>query len=180
MLLFAVLISLFTGVVFGLTPALRSARVDTVVVLKEETQTAGYRKSRLRSALMISQIAACFVLLIGATLCVRSLLNANSIDTGFDAERVVVATLDPSSLGYSAERVELFYRQLAEKMRAIPEVTATSYANHLPLGTSREQTSAVEGNQGDGEQNRLPVDVFRVAPGYFETMGILPVARARF
>ena len=177
-LLFTAFVSMLTGIAFGIIPALRSARVDTVVVLKEEVQTAGYRKSRLRTGLMITQIATCVVLLIGATLCVRSLLNANSIDPGFDTQHEVVASLDPGSLGYTPQKVDAFSLRLLENIRALPNVTSASYAEHLPLGTSREQSAAIEGTHADTEQNHLQVDVFRVAPDYFKTLGI-PLLRGR-
>ena len=107
--------------------ALRSARVDTVVVLKEEVQTAGYRKSRLRTGLMITQIATCVVLLIGATLCVRSLLNANSIDPGFDTQHEVVASLDPGSLGYTPENADApaGYRKISLKTKQKGQIVQT-------------------------------------------------------
>lgn len=171
-LLFTIAVSLLTGILFGIVPALRGAKVDTVAVLKEETQSSGYRKSRLRTVLMIGQIAACAVLLIGATLCTRSLLNANSIDTGFDTQHVAVASLDPGSLGYTGAQIEAFYRQLADQMRALPSVTSASYVNHLPLGSSRETGRVVEGTHADIEQNQVRVDVFRVTPQYFKTMGV--------
>jgi predicted permease len=169
-LVFALLVSLATGVIFGIVPALRGARVEVTPVLKEETQSAGLRKSRLRSLLLIGEIAVCVVLLTGATLCVRSLMHANSIDPGFDTQHIAVATLDPGSLGYSPAKVGAFYRQLLEHVRALPNVTAASYADHLPLGSSREQTSAGKhlGKDPDG----IATDVFRVDPGYFSTMGI--------
>src|ERR1019366_4701114 len=141
-LLFALVVSLATGVIFGLVPALRSAAVNAAPVLKEETQSAGLRKSRLRSLLLIGEIATCVVLLTGATLCVRSLMHANSIDPGFDTQHIAVATLDPGSLGYSAERVGVFYHGLMEHVLALPGVTAASYVSFLPLGTSEEVTSA--------------------------------------
>ncbi len=169
-LLFTVLVSLVTGLVFGMVPALRSARVDAAPVLKEETKSAGLRKSRLRTVLLISEIATCVVLLACATLCVRSLLHATSIDPGFDTRNIAIATLDPGTLGYSPEKVAAFYRQLIAHVRALPEVTAASYTNHLPLGTSREQTTV--GKELGKESDQIPVDVFRVNPGYFSTLGI--------
>jgi predicted permease len=175
-LLFAVLVSLATGVVFGIVPALRCARVDTAPVLKEETKSAGLRKSRLRSLLLIGEIAACVVLLACATLCVRSLLHANSIDPGFDTRHIAVATLDPEALGYSPAKIAAFYRQLLDHVRALPNVTAASYVNHLPLGTSREQTSL--GRTFDKDSDKAPTDVFRVGPGYFSAMGV-PLLRGR-
>ncbi len=169
-LLFTLLVSLLTGVVFGIVPALRSAAVPAAPVLKEETQTAGLRKSRLRNLLLIGQIATCVVLLSCATLCVRSLMHANSIDPGFDTQHIAVATLDPGSLGYSPAKVSAFYRQLMDHVRALPNVTAASYVNHLPLGTSREMTSV--GKRFGKDSDQIKVDVFRVEPGYFSTMGV--------
>jgi predicted permease len=169
-LLFALLVSFATGVIFGLVPALRSAAVETAPALKEETHSAGLRKSRLRSILLIGEIATCVVLLAGATLCVRSLMHANSIDPGFDTKHIAVATLDPSTLGYSPEKINAFYRQLLDHVLALPGVTAASYASHLPLGTSRSATSV--GHQAEHDSDRLNVDIYRVVPGFFATMGI--------
>ncbi|HXC87728.1 MAG TPA: ABC transporter permease [Candidatus Cybelea sp.] len=171
-LLFTSLVSLSTGIVFGLTPALRSAKVQVAPILKDEVQSASYRKSRLRSVLMIGEIATCMVLLVGAALCVGSLLNANSIDPGFDTKHVAVATLDPGSLGYPEAKVRGFYEQLSRQISALPGVSSASFVNHLPLGTAREQGAAIEGNHSVAGQNGVAVDVLRVAPGYFETMGI--------
>src|SRR6266480_716405 len=177
-LAFTASVSLFTGVAFGLTPALHSAKTQVAPILKDEAQSASYRKSRLRSFLMIGEIATCVVLLVGATLCVRSLVNASSIDPGFDTQQVAVATLDPGSLGYSAAQVRGFYEQLSQHIGALPGVSSTSFVNHLPLGSAREQSSAIDGNRSAAGQNGVPVDVLRVAPGYFETMGI-PLLRGR-
>lgn len=171
-LCFTTVVSLLTGVVFGLVPELRSARVNAVPVLKEETQAGSLRKSRLRSLLMMGQIATSVVLLIGATLCVRSLLHANAIDPGFDTRPVAVATLDPGSLAYSPAKIDAFYRQLLEHVRALPGVTSASYVDHLPLGTARNQTSVSRVGPGGVEQNGVPVDSFEVAPDYFRTFGV--------
>ncbi len=168
-LLFTGAVSVLTGMVFGMIPALRSTRVDAAPVLKEETQTGSVRKSRLRSLLMIGEVAACTVLLAGAALCVRSLRNANSIDPGFDTHHIAVATLDPASLGYSDEKTEAFYRDLLEHVRMLPNVIAASYVDHLPLGTAREATSV---RSHVGAKNPTMVDVFSVGPDYFATMGI--------
>ncbi len=169
-LLFGLLVSTATGFIFGLVPALRSAAVNAAPVLKEEAQSAGLRKSRLRSLLLIGEIATCVVLLACATLCVRSLMHANSIDPGFDTTHIVVTTLDPGTLGYSPEKVAAFYRQLMDRVLTLPGVTGASYVNHLPLGTAREATSASRHLGHDPD--RVRSDVFRVDPGYFSTMGI--------
>jgi predicted permease len=178
-LAFTMVVSLICGVAFGLTPALRSARVQVASNLKDETQPAGYRKSRLRSMLMTGQIATCTVLLVGASLCVRSLRNASSIDPGFNTQHVIAATLDPASLGYSEAQVRGFYEQLSQHVRALPGVTAASFVNHLPLGPAREQTAVTDVmSPGPNKKDAVPIDVLRVAPGYFQTMGI-PLLRGR-
>ncbi|PYU46890.1 MAG: hypothetical protein DMG53_10900, partial [Acidobacteria bacterium] len=97
---------------------------------------------------------------------------------GFDTQRVAVATLDPGSLGYSEAQVRSFYEQLSRHIGALPGVSSTSFVNHLPLGSAREQSSAIEGNRSAAGQKGVSVDVLRVAPGYFETMGI-PLLRGR-
>ena len=172
-LVFTILVSLICGVAFGLTPALRTANVQVASNLKDETQPAGYRKSRLRSILMTGEIATCTVLLVCATFCVRSLRNASSIDPGFSTQHVVAATLNPGSLGYSDVQVRAFYQQLSERIRALPGVTVASFTDHLPLGPAREQTAVTDAmSPAPSKKDALPVDVLRVAPDYFQTMGI--------
>ncbi len=167
---FALVVSFATGILFGLVPALRSATVEAAPVLKDETQSAGLRKSRLRSILLIGEIATCVVLLAGATLCVRSLMHANSIDPGFDTQHIAVATLDPSTLGYSPTKIDAFYGRLMDRVLTLPGVTAASYVSHLPLGTSREATSA--GHHVAPDPDQVRVDLFSAGPEYFTTMGI--------
>src|SRR5467141_1053043 len=178
-LVFTMVVSLICGVAFGLTPALRSARVQVASNLKDETQPAGHRKSRLRSMLITGQIATCAVLLVGASLCVRSLQNASSIDPGFNTQHVIAATLDPASLGYSEAQVRGFYEQLSQHVRALPGITAASFVNHLPLGPAREQTAVTDVMSPEpNKKDAVPIDVLRVGPGYFQTMGI-PLLRGR-
>src|SRR5437773_1568325 len=177
-LVFTIIVSLICGVAFGLTPALRSASVPVVANLKDETQPAGFHKSRLRSLLMTGEIATCTVLLICGTLCVRSLRNASSINPGFNTQHVIAATLDPGSLGYSEAQVRTFYEQLSEHVRALPGVTAASFTDHLPLGPAREHTILDPMHPESSKNDTIPVDILRVAPEYFQTMGI-PLLRGR-
>jgi len=172
-LVFTMIVSLACGVAFGLAPALRSASVPVASNLKEETQPAGFRRSRLRSLLMTGEIATCTVLLICATLCVRSLRNASSINPGFNTQHVIAATLNPGSLGYSDAQVRNFYEQLSKHVRTLPGVTAASFTDHLPLGPAREQTAILDPMRPEsGENDAISIDILRVAPDYFQTMGI--------
>lgn len=174
--LFTAAVSIATGIVFGLAPALRAGAVQAARVLKEESQTAGLKKSRLRSALIVAQMATCVVLLAGAALCVRSLMNANSIDIGFDTHHIALASLDPSSLGYSPAKINDFYERLIDRVQHLPGVTSASYAAFLPLGTSRSGTSVSK--QLGPDPSAISVDIYRIAPGFFQTMGI-PLLRGR-
>src|SRR5438045_2843992 len=177
-LVFTIIVSLICGVAFGLTPALRSAKVQLASNLKDETRPAGFHKSRLRSLLMTGEVATCTVLLVCATLCVRSLRNASSINPGFNTQHVIAATLDPGSLGYSDTLVRTFYEQLSEHVRALPGVTAASFTDHLPLGPAREHTILDPLHPESSKNDTIPVDILRVAPEYFQTMGI-PLLRGR-
>jgi len=167
-LAFTLFISIVTGLLFGMIPALRSSAVDAAPVLKEETQTAGLKKSRMRNLLLVGEMAACVVLLTGASLCVRSLMHANAIDPGFEPHQIAMATLNPASLGYRPEKINAFYAELLERVRHLPNVASASYIDFMPLGTSQSQTAA--GKQ-IGEDT-VSVHVFRVDPGFFATMRI--------
>ena len=180
-IVFTLAASLITGIIFGLAPALRSAKTDLTTALKFESSGGGYQKSRLRGALVIAQMATCAVLLVGAVLCVRSLLNAQSIDPGFDTRHVAMADLDIGSIGYTEAKGREFDDKLLQGVRDLPGVTAASWVSHLPLSTSREATSASAfqpaspnspGNATAENKNEVTIDIFRVGTGYFDTMGI--------
>jgi putative ABC transport system permease protein len=175
-LLFTVVLSVATGVLFGLAPALRGSAVKPAPALKENAQNAGVRRSRLRTVLLVGEVALCVVLLTGATLCVRSLLHANSIDPGFDTHRIAMATLDPSALGYSQEKTDMFYRELMQRVRGLPGVASASYADNLPLGPSFSQTSAGKSVGHD----ELGTYYYHVGPEFFRTVGIPMLAGRDF
>jgi len=171
-LAFTLAVSLATGIIFGLAPALRSARPDVIPVLKDEGSIGGYRRSRLRSVLVIVQISVCLVLLVSAGLCVRSLINAQSINPGFDTQHVLMAELDPGNLGYSESKARAFYRELIGRVEALPGVTSVSTTGYLPLTTNQDMAVAGPDRQADPAQGLPAIDTTDVGPGYFRTMGI--------
>ena len=176
---FAFLASLLSGIVFGVLPALRSTRRDLIPALKDERQLAGSRRSRLRGSLVVAQITVCLVLLISGGLCVRSLFNARSIDPGFNTHNIAVAHLDPGSLGYTDAQDRQFYRQLLERVRALPGVSSASLSDYLPLGTSRSVHDVeIDGANSPPGQDALAVQEASVAPDFFNTMGV-PVLNGR-
>ncbi|MGD0693794.1 MAG: ABC transporter permease [Terriglobia bacterium] len=182
---FTLAVSVITGIVFGLAPALRTSRLDLVSGLKDGTPGSGQTRSRLRSILVTAQVAVCLVLLIGAGLCLRSLANAQSIDPGFDTNNALVASLNVETSGYNEARGRAFYKDLLDRAAALPGVRAISLADMLPLGTAErtegfkiEDSSAPSPRPGQQGQQELMVDAVCTAPGYFRAMGI-PLLRGR-
>lgn len=168
---FTLLISTLTGLIFGMAPALQCSRIDVAARLKDESLSSTH-KSRFRNTLVIVQVAVCLLLLIGASLCVRSLLNARSIDPGFAVQNRLVVGLDLRILGYTDEQSRAFYSQVVERVRALPGVRSSSITNYLPLGfESIGQAIQIEGRSP--EQNKgLGAGAMSVGPAYFRTMGI--------
>jgi putative ABC transport system permease protein len=179
-LAFTLGVSLATGIVFGIAPALRAAKTSVAPALKDDVWIGGHRKLRLRDALVVAQITVCSVLLIGAALCVRSLLNAQSIDPGFDAQHEMMAVLDPGSLGYSEAKGRAFYNELLDRVRALPGVSSVSLAGYLPL-TTEETVQGTEPEDHPAQPGHAPgIDNTEVGPDYFRTMGISLVRGREF
>src|ERR1044072_7254990 len=181
-LAFTMMASIVTGVVFGMAPALHQSKVNQVENLKEGSAQGGASRSKLRNGLVVAQVTACVVLLVGSSLCLRSLLNARSIDPGFDPRNAVAAGLSLDTFGYNEERGRGYYAQLLERVRALPGVRYASFADHLPLGQlSRMQGIEIEGHDAPRAPSGAPslgIDMALVAPGYFDAMGI-PVSSGR-
>jgi len=163
-------LSLLTGVVFGLVPALAASRPEVVSALKDDSNASGSR-GRLRGALVIVQVAVSALLLICAGLFLRSLQNASSIDPGFDADNLLAMSMDLQLQGYDEARGQQFSTQLLERVRALPGVVSASLTETLPLGFGGRSGITIEGyNTQQGED--MEVHNSTVAPGYFETLRI--------
>jgi hypothetical protein len=133
---YAMAAALFTGAIVGLWPALRAGRADVNSVLQSggRSDTAGAGRHRLRSVLVVAQVAGSLVLLIVAGLFVRSLMRAQHAYMGFDANHVLNLTLDPREVGYDETRTKTFYHDLEAKVRALPGVQSASLAFSVPMG----------------------------------------------
>ncbi|HEY6403304.1 MAG TPA: FtsX-like permease family protein, partial [Blastocatellia bacterium] len=178
---FTLLVTLLAGLLFGLAPAWQGTKIDLTTSLKDGTNGGGVRKSRLRSLLVVGQVAACSLLLVGGGLCLRSLFNAQSIDIGFQTGNRLITTIDLSSLGYSETRGRAFYDNLIERVKNIPGVESASLASHLPLGTASWGTSVkIEGLQPSNGDSGFGVNVMSVGPDYFKTMGTAVVRGREF
>jgi putative ABC transport system permease protein len=176
-LAFTLVASAITGLAFGLAPALQQSRINHVESLKEGSQQAGASRSRLRSALVIAQVTACVVLLVGSSLCLRSLMNARSIDPGFEVKDGVTAALSVQPFGYDAARGRAFYARLLDRVRMVPGVNGASLADHLPLGQMMRMASVqIPGT----DAQPVGIELAIVAPGYFDAMGTPLVAGRDF
>jgi hypothetical protein len=130
---FTLLLSLLTGVLFGLIPALQATKTDLAPALKNETLMAGYRRTRLRNGLIVAQVALSFVLLIAAGLMARSLQRTQMLGPGFETEDAVVMSVNLSLQGYDEARAQEFYRQLTARVESLPGVRSASITSFLPL-----------------------------------------------
>jgi predicted permease len=173
---FTVAVSLLTGILFGVAPTFRSARVDLTPALKEGERSAatpghvGGKWFSIGNALVVTQVALAIVVLVGAGLLVRTLQNLRSIDVGFDSHNVLIFGIDPTLIGYKGPQVDAFYRDLQGRLSEVPGVKSASYSMgpllsgglmvtmfHWP-GTPQDQSSEA--------------DVLPVGPNFFETLHI--------
>ena len=179
---FAALLSLTTGVLFSLAPALQVTSPDLASTLRDEAgAVSGGRKGVVRSGLVVLQITLSCLLLIAAGLFVRSLGRASDIDPGFSARNVLLASVDLFPGGYDEERGRVFYRELLRRAAAIPGVESVSLASAVPLdfGGSSSSSLTVAGYT-PGPEEEVVVEYYVVGPEYFRTMGIPLVAGRDF
>jgi len=171
---FTFALTLLTGVVFGLLPALRASKPDQWGTLKDAagavTGTGG--SLFLRKGLVAAQVALSFLLLFGAGLFVRSLQNLQTTDTGLHMDNLLTFRLSPSLSGYDNPRTVNFYNELLERLRSTPGIVSASHAAvALLAGDEWDSTTSVEGHQAkDGEDMQAFMNA--VSPTYFQTMGI--------
>ncbi|RPJ76647.1 MAG: ABC transporter permease [Acidobacteria bacterium] len=172
MLAFTFAVSLLTGVLAGLAPALQATRPDLVPALKDEVPgRAASTRALLRRGLVVVQVALSLLLLVGAALFVRTLSNLREVDAGFSRTQTLIAEIEPSRNGYKGQRLREFYERWGERVRTLPGVRSVSLAAITPLSGSRwNGEAAVEGRAP--QANEPSVDFNAVGPRYFETMGI--------
>jgi predicted permease len=178
---FALAVSLLTGLVFGLAPALQGVSKDITSRLRNDTAASSARRSLGSTALIVGQLALSLVLLVAAGLFIRALDRGNRIDPGFDPSGVAVATFNTESWGYDEEKGRAFYRTLRERVAALPGVTAVSYADGLPLSFSDDRDyidPAGPGGSASDRTSRVEVSFQFVDAEYFDVMRI-PVLLGR-
>lgn len=172
---YAFLISLITGVVFGLAPAIESTKSNLIVSLRTTGSRPRVTRSHLRNLFVIGQVAVSLVLLIGAGLLVRGLQQAQSADLGFDQKNLLVLSMDRAT--QDEARTANLYAQISERLKALPGVESVSLSGVVPFAGVRETAIEIDG-QGATGGSALSANTNIVSPEYFRTLGI-PVLRGR-
>jgi putative ABC transport system permease protein len=171
---FTVLVSLLTGVVFGLAPALHASKADLTQSLKEggRSSSEGGQPKHLRSALVIVEVSLALILLVGAGLLIKTLLRLRDVAPGFDTHNLSTLAINLPAARYGDQQVTAFYEQLLSRIESLPRVSAASAVNPLPLGGAGISiVFDIEGNPLP--KSEQPQTEYRaINPGYFRTMGI--------
>src|SRR5438270_2812960 len=179
---FAVALSLLTGLVLGVVPALHASRSDPIDSLKDSSRgTTGRQAGRLRAGLLIAEVALSLVLLVGAVLLIDSFRRLQNVDPGFRAEGITTffVGLPPGSYP-DVERQGLFFRNAIEKIKALPGVTNAAAGSNLPASDNGNTRSpaAVEGRPLPPVSERTILVRSTISPGFLETLGI-PIKQGR-
>jgi predicted permease len=185
LLAFVTSLTLVTGILFGLAPALRATQIDVSSALKETGRSTSASRTRLSKALLVAQVALSLVLLIGAGLFLETLWNLRRVDVGFDTSNLLMFRINPQLMHYDNPRTIGLYRDLQDRLARVPGVKSVS-ASQPPLlsgsvsGTdifieghayARAQSSYETTRQRGNNMNQV-----RVTPSFFQTLGIPLVA----
>jgi putative ABC transport system permease protein len=176
---FTLLVSILTGVLFGLAPALKVSRPDLIESLKDKTAGAGASGSRLRAALVAGEIAIALMLLIGAGLLINSFIRLNRVELGYKPENVLFAFLNLPAPRYPGgnERVA-FLKQVRERIMTLPGVQSVSFSSSPPFSGWGSSTFEIKGRQWPANETKLSSRMFTATPDYFATMRI-PLLQGR-
>ena len=175
-LAFTALVSLLTGVLFGLWPALRESSGFRAEALKEGGRggTSGQGRLRLRSGLVVAEVTLSLILLAGAGLLIRSFLRLQQVDPGFRTDNVLTFRISPPETRYNEPaQARVFFRELSRRLKELPGVLASGGVNALPLGGSGSSGTTTVDTQAVSPDQRSPEADWRpVTPGFFEALRI--------
>jgi putative ABC transport system permease protein len=172
---FTFAVAIIAGVLFGLSPALSTRKLDLAVSLKDTRQTATRSGGRQRNLLVISEVALGFVLLIGAGLMLRTFVRLLRVNPGFDATHVLTFRISVASVKYqTGDEAVQFFRKIRENLSRMPGVEAAGVISHLPFDDSLPNWYGFYWREGASkhEQNTTMADFRSSLPGYFKSMGV--------
>jgi putative ABC transport system permease protein len=178
-LIFTVLISLFTGIAIGLMPALQSSRADLTTGLKEGKPGASLHRNKTRSALVVSEMSLALVLLIGAALLIRSFINLQLVDPGFDVRNVLTLRMSLTSPRFEkTDQVDRFVQDAVRRLGSLPGVVSVGAASWLPYETGATLPFVVVGRPLNGPSHGYG-HWRNISPAYFDALKI-PLLRGRY
>jgi predicted permease len=170
-LVFSLAVSVAAGVIFGLAPALQASRPGISTALRETAAQGGAARTRLRSVLVVAQIAISLVVLISAGLVVRTLQQLQTMNPGFDPRNGLTMSFDLGLQGYDEARGQQFYRQLTERVQALPGIQSAAVSSYIPLTLNYNSRNVfIEGEPAQRGENAPIAMNADAGPRYFETM----------
>jgi predicted permease len=164
-------ISMLTGVIFGLVPALRATKVDLAGAMKENSRSVVASRTWLSKALLVTQVAVSVVLLVGAGLFVRTLQNLQAVDVGFNSSNLLMFRINPALNGYSPERTTQLYERIKTAIEGLPGVQSMAYTRTALLSGSTS-TTGIFRQGATTEKDAKDFYIMSVSPRFFETMKI--------
>src|ERR1700752_496228 len=169
-LAFTLVVSLITGLLFGLAPSLQASNLNLTESLKEGDRGSSGGRQRLRSALVVAEVALTLTLLVGAGLLVQSFRRVLQVDPGFETQNLL--TMQVSVNNPNGQQVAAFFKQLQENVRRLPGVKSVAVSNGVPLGVANDPVFFVEGRPLPEPGNEQSAVRYTVSDDYFQTLGI--------
>jgi putative ABC transport system permease protein len=181
-LTFTLGVSLLTGIVFGLVPAIHSSKTELTESLKDGTRGAGEgaRRNSIRGVLVVSELAIAVVLLVGAGLLIQSLWRLRSVNPGFPSQNLLTFVVGIPEVKYPVEKQDKFYRDLEARLQTLPGVTSAGAVVPLPLSNDLFRISFETEGRPLAKGNLPSADFFLVSDDYFKTLGVSMVKGREF
>jgi predicted permease len=172
--LFAFLLSIVTAFIFGVMPSLRASKTDLVNSLKEESHLAAPSpgSARLQKTLLSGQVALSLVSLVAASLFLRAVQHAYTIDPGFDEKHLAVFMMNPEQVGYNSVQLQAFHRDVRDRVSALPGIAAATWASNMPFWSSPSRGVSIEGQEQKRKSEMLNTVTNTVDVDYFQVMHI--------
>src|SRR6266542_2670550 len=171
---FTLLVSVFTGIIFGLVPALHSSKTELTESLKEGARGSGEgaRRNRIRGLLVVSELAIAVVLLVGAGLLIQSLWRLQLVSPGFDSQNLLTFVVGIPEVKYPTEKQAQFYHDLVARVESLPGVRSASAVIPLPLSGDAFSISFETEGRPVAKGDQPSADFFAIGDGYFKTLGV--------
>ncbi len=174
MLAFTFLVSVLTGIIFGLVPALHSSKTELTESLKEGGRGSGEgaRRNRIRGVLVVSELAVAVILLVGAGLLIQSLWRLRQVSPGFESQNLLTLVVGIPEVKYPTEKQAQFYHELVARVESLPGVRSASAVIPLPLSGDLFRISFETEGRPVAKGDQPSADFFAIGPGYFKTLGV--------